>query len=142
MHFIWKNELMKMEKESVVCVCVFKWFFLKIHYFSFEVHVPIWELKPCAGFIPKSQHYYGNRYALNSRNAIIDFETDQQMHKNKMNELKLTTALQNGKMVPAGNTPKLPVSWFICHTETWIKEFTKCLTCKTNYHLLWRLLQK
>lgn len=60
------------------------------------------------GFIPKSQHYYGNRYALNSRNAIIDFETDQNMHKNKMNELKLTTALQNGKMVPAGNTPKLP----------------------------------
>lgn len=33
-----------------------------------------------------------------------------------MNELKLTTALQNGKMVPTGNTPKLPVSRFICNT--------------------------
>ena len=61
------------------------------------------------GFIPKSQHYYGNRYALNCRNAIVDFETDQQMHKDKMNELKLTAALQTGRSIPSSNTPRLPV---------------------------------
>ncbi|XP_022326653.2 ciliary microtubule inner protein 2B-like [Crassostrea virginica] len=60
------------------------------------------------GFIPKSQHYYGNRYALNCRNAIVDFETDQQMHKDKMNELKLTAALQTGRSIPSSNTPRLP----------------------------------
>lgn len=91
----------------------------KLEYFSWEVHIYMRTLINLytSGFIPKSQHYYGNRYALNSRNAIIDFETDQQMHKNKMNELKLTTALQNGRTVPAGNTLKLPVSRFICHPE-------------------------
>ncbi|XP_061184601.1 ciliary microtubule inner protein 2B-like [Saccostrea echinata] len=60
------------------------------------------------GFIPKGQHYFGKRYALNSRNAIIDFEIDQQAHQHKMNELKLTTAIQSGSPVAPGISQKLP----------------------------------
>lgn len=30
-----------------------------------------------SGFIPKSQHYFGKRYAENCLNSIVDFEQDQ-----------------------------------------------------------------
>jgi len=52
------------------------------------------------GFIPKSQHYFGKRYAENCVNAISDFEGAQRQHSSKIDELRLTEALQSGKIAP------------------------------------------
>jgi len=49
------------------------------------------------GFIPRSQHFFGNRYANVSRHSISDFEYDQRRHKSKMDELRLIEAAQSGK---------------------------------------------
>jgi len=52
------------------------------------------------GFIPKSQHYFGKRYAVNSINAISDFEGEQRGHSKKIRQLRMTEALQSGKILP------------------------------------------
>ncbi|ESP04526.1 hypothetical protein LOTGIDRAFT_237357 [Lottia gigantea] len=57
------------------------------------------------GFIPKSQHYFGNRYAVNCRNSIADFEFDHQKHDQKLRELKVIGDVQTGKLLPS---PELP----------------------------------
>ncbi|KAJ8300370.1 hypothetical protein KUTeg_021889, partial [Tegillarca granosa] len=60
------------------------------------------------GFIPRSQHYFGNRYAVNCKSAISDFESDHLAHESKMEELKITDALQSGKQVLNKDGKKLP----------------------------------
>ncbi|XP_013382161.1 protein FAM166B [Lingula anatina] len=59
------------------------------------------------GFIPKSEHYFGKRYAENCSNAISDFENDQRTYNRKAQELRVIDALQSGKMDPS-NVDKLP----------------------------------
>ena len=61
------------------------------------------------GFIPKGQHYFGNRYAIICKGAISDFEGDHQLYKSNANELKLTEAVQSGK-IDKSQVPNLPVS--------------------------------
>ena len=64
---------------------------------------------PFPGFIPKGQHYFGNRYAVICKGAISDFERDHQLYKNNATELKLTEAVQSGK-IDKSQVPNLPVS--------------------------------
>lgn len=52
------------------------------------------------GFIPKSQHYFGKRYAENCTNAISDFEGAQRGNSHKIRQLRMTEALQSGKILP------------------------------------------
>lgn len=59
------------------------------------------------GFIPKGQHYFGNRYAIICKGAISDFEGDHQLYKSNANELKLTEAVQSGK-IDKSQVPNLP----------------------------------
>lgn len=59
------------------------------------------------GFIPKSEHYFGKRYAENCGNAISDFENDQRKHNKELQMLKTLDALQSGKMEPH-NVDELP----------------------------------
>ena len=66
------------------------------------------------GFIPRGQHYFGNRYAIICKGAISDFENDHQLYKNNANELKLTEAVQSGK-IDKSQVPNLPVS-YKCNT--------------------------
>ncbi len=61
------------------------------------------------GFIPKSQHYFGKRYAENSVNAISDFEGNQQSHKKMIKDLQVTEALQSGRRMGDRNNADLPV---------------------------------
>jgi len=76
------------------------------------------------GFIPKGQNYFGSRYTESSRYAISSFETDQQLHQLKINEmqtlshqqgndsdrLNFTTAQNTTPLVPTANkaAPFLP----------------------------------
>lgn len=57
------------------------------------------------GFIPRSQHYFGNRYAINCRSAITDFEFDHRLHNEKLQDLKLTAELQQGKVLDKDGKP-------------------------------------
>ena len=41
------------------------------------------------GFIPKSQHYFGKRYAENCVNAISDFESDQRVKMVKFRDMQV-----------------------------------------------------
>ena len=63
-----------------------------------------------SGFVPRGQHYFGNRYAIICKGAISDFERDHQLYKKNANELKLTEAVQSGK-IDKSKVPNLPVSW-------------------------------
>lgn len=63
------------------------------------------------GFIPKHQHYFGKRYAESVNNAISDFESDQRAHNQRIAELRLTDALQSGKMEKKDKDLTLPVSY-------------------------------
>ena len=60
------------------------------------------------GFIPRSQHFFGNRYANVCRNSVSDFEFDQLKYKNKSQEMALIDAAQSGKMQGA-DPNSLPV---------------------------------
>lgn len=60
------------------------------------------------GYIPKSQHYFGKRYAENSVNAISDFEGDQRGHSSKIRQLRMTEALQSGKILPRDTKDDIP----------------------------------
>lgn len=59
------------------------------------------------GFVPRGQHYFGNRYAIICKGAISDFERDHQLYKKNANELKLTEAVQSGK-IDKSKVPNLP----------------------------------
>ena len=50
-----------------------------------------------AGFIPRSQHFFGNRYANVCRNSVSDFEFDQRKYEAKRQELRLVEAAQSGR---------------------------------------------
>ena len=62
------------------------------------------------GFVPKNQHYFGKRYAENCTNAASDFENDQRKHNQKIQDLRVTEALQAGKVCPTDGGSGLPVS--------------------------------
>ncbi|XP_074655413.1 ciliary microtubule inner protein 2B-like [Tubulanus polymorphus] len=53
------------------------------------------------GFIPKSQHFFGKRYAENCVNAISDFETDQLTHREKMATLARAKTLGSEALLPS-----------------------------------------
>lgn len=62
-----------------------------------------------AGFIPRSEHYFGKRYAVNCKGAISDFEADHRHHLMNAEELRLSEAVQSGKLDKTA-VPNLPVS--------------------------------
>ncbi|XP_070175654.1 ciliary microtubule inner protein 2B-like [Littorina saxatilis] len=49
------------------------------------------------GFIPRSQHFFGNRYANVCRNSVSDFEFDQRKSQAKNKEMQLIYAAQSGR---------------------------------------------
>ena len=51
------------------------------------------------GFIPKGEHYFGKRYADTCLSAIADFQTDQNRHRKKTQDLRTIADLQSGKPV-------------------------------------------
>lgn len=59
------------------------------------------------GFIPRSEHFFGKRYAMNCHGAISDFERDHRNHKQNADELRLTEAMQSGK-IDKNSVPNLP----------------------------------
>lgn len=59
------------------------------------------------GFIPRAEHYFGNRYAINCKGAISSFEHDHRKHKMRGEELKQYDALQSGK-IDSTAVPNLP----------------------------------
>ncbi|KAK6195320.1 hypothetical protein SNE40_000777 [Patella caerulea] len=59
------------------------------------------------GFIPKSQHYFGNRYTVNCRNSIADFEFDHRRHADKIKQLKVIADVQTGKSDATSELPPL-----------------------------------
>ncbi|KAL5012355.1 hypothetical protein ScPMuIL_010906 [Solemya velum] len=94
------------------------------------------------GFIPKSEHYYGNRYAVNCRSAISDFEANHQAHKEKTMKLYLIGALQSGKQVDKSaikTLPKLksrhfmPLQTIASEPKTYISKKTLQHSCSPFY---------
>lgn len=86
---------------------------MPIFFIIYDDDVKILNLCKCfiiiiLGFIPKSEHYFGKRYAENCGNAISDFENDQRKHNKELQMLKTLDALQSGKMEPH-NVDELPV---------------------------------
>ncbi|KAK3087733.1 hypothetical protein FSP39_009858 [Pinctada imbricata] len=62
------------------------------------------------GFIPKSQHFFGKRYAMNCQSAIADFESDQQDGKGKAEEIKtLSTGPASVSLKPVPRELRMPV---------------------------------
>lgn len=59
------------------------------------------------GFIPRSEHYFGKRYAVNCKGAISDFEGDHRKQKQNADELRLSEAVQSGK-IDKNAVPNLP----------------------------------
>ncbi|KAL8606414.1 hypothetical protein ACOMHN_060319 [Nucella lapillus] len=53
------------------------------------------------GFIPRSQHFFGNRYATVCRNSVSDFEFDQRRHQAKHQEMYLIEAAQTANTTGA-----------------------------------------
>ncbi|KAK3711165.1 hypothetical protein QZH41_018515, partial [Actinostola sp. cb2023] len=51
------------------------------------------------GYIPKSEHYFGNSYAETSRSAIASFQNDQLEHNTNTTDLRTIADLQRGKDV-------------------------------------------
>ena len=68
------------------------------------------------GFIPKGQNYFGCRYAKSSRYAVKSFESDQQLHQSKLDELQ-TLSKQQGNdserktaTIAQNTTPLMPIA--------------------------------
>ncbi|KAL4218733.1 hypothetical protein ACF0H5_021321 [Mactra antiquata] len=59
------------------------------------------------GFIPRAEHFFGKRYAVNCHGAISDFERDHRKHKSNADELRLSEAIQSGK-IDKDAVPNLP----------------------------------
>ncbi|XP_076454599.1 ciliary microtubule inner protein 2B-like [Babylonia areolata] len=61
------------------------------------------------GFIPRSQHFFGYRYANVCRNSVSDFEFDQRKHQAKQQEMRLIETAQSGgaKGVDPNSLPPL-----------------------------------
>lgn len=61
------------------------------------------------GFIPRSQHFFGNRYANVCRSSVSDFEFDQRKHQAKHQELRTIEAVQQGRAQGADPNSLPPV---------------------------------
>lgn len=61
------------------------------------------------GFIPRSEHYFGKRYAETCKSAITDFEVDQREYDSKLKNMKLTEVMQQGKQVTDEDGKPMPV---------------------------------
>lgn len=59
------------------------------------------------GFIPRSEHFYGKRYAVNCLGAISDFESDNRKYKQNADQMRLVEAVQSGKIDKTA-VPNLP----------------------------------
>ncbi|XP_033642971.1 protein FAM166B-like [Asterias rubens] len=59
------------------------------------------------GYIPKGEHYFGDRYAENSRNAIAEFERDQRCHKGKTDAMQRVRHIQAGRVQPTTEEKKI-----------------------------------
>ncbi|XP_052790282.1 protein FAM166B-like [Mya arenaria] len=59
------------------------------------------------GFIPRAEHFFGKRYAVNCKGAISDFERDHRTQLRNAEELRLTEAVQSGK-IDKNAVPSLP----------------------------------
>ena len=59
-----------------------------------------WYLLFSSGYIPKGQHYYGDRYAEIALNAISDFEQDQIDHRVKIAAMTRLRDVQEGRDPP------------------------------------------
>ncbi|XP_065829586.1 ciliary microtubule inner protein 2B-like [Oscarella lobularis] len=53
------------------------------------------------GYIPKSQNYFGSRYAEACHNAVSDFEWDQRSYQSKRAELQTHSQSQSNSLKPA-----------------------------------------
>ncbi|XP_063424057.1 ciliary microtubule inner protein 2B-like [Mytilus trossulus] len=60
------------------------------------------------GFIPRSEHYFGKRYAETCKSAIADFEVDQKDYDSKLKDLKITEVMQQGKEVKGQDGKSMP----------------------------------
>lgn len=60
------------------------------------------------GFIPRSEHYFGKRYAETCKSAITDFEVDQRDYDSKLKNMKLTEVMQQGKQVTDEDGKPMP----------------------------------
>ncbi|XP_038045614.1 protein FAM166B-like [Patiria miniata] len=58
------------------------------------------------GYIPKGEHYFGDRYAENCRNAIAEFEQDQRSHQAKTTAMQRVRHIQAGRIQPTDNEKK------------------------------------
>ncbi|XP_028410962.1 protein FAM166B-like isoform X1 [Dendronephthya gigantea] len=52
------------------------------------------------GFIPKSEHHFGKRYAETSLSSVASFEADQEFNRRRLRDLQTVQALQTGEEVP------------------------------------------
>ncbi|KAH3794742.1 protein FAM166B-like [Dreissena polymorpha] len=59
------------------------------------------------GFIPRHEHFFGKRYAVNCKGAISDFESDHRKYLQNADELRIIEAVQAGK-VNKDAVPMLP----------------------------------
>ena len=64
-----------------------------------------------SGYIPKGEHYFGDRYAENSRNAIAEFERDQRCHKGKTDAMQRVRHIQAGRVQPTTEEKKVATSF-------------------------------
>ena len=85
------------------------WFALYTSHVNYNYPVAFTCLLTLAGFIPRSEHYFGKRYAVNCKGAISDFEFDHRKHQMNADELRLSEAVQSGKLDRKA-VPNLPVS--------------------------------
>lgn len=60
------------------------------------------------GYIPKSEHYFGQSYGERCNQAITTFENAQRQDKKKITDLRMTEALQSGRMKMDSTNPTLP----------------------------------
>ena len=54
-----------------------------------------------SGFIPKSEHHFGKRYAETTLSAVANFEGEQEFNRRRLQDLQTIQALQSGQTVPS-----------------------------------------
>ncbi len=61
-------------------------------------------IQPLTGYIPKSLHNFGCRYAESCHSAISSFEQDQHRHQGKINEMRTMAKFQSDPSAEPGST--------------------------------------
>lgn len=86
-----------------------------------------------SGFIPRSEHYFGKRYAETCKSAIADFEVDQKDYDSKLKDLKITEVMQQGKEVKGQDGKSMPVSRFYFTANVAWKFWNSGITTEVLY---------